>query len=103
MELLEKELLDCWFDCLQRPFKIKKEIENNQLSDLAKTLFLKPAELQQKLIMAIRQIDRDLFLDEEIKQLLIDALLQFSHIKRQGEEEEKKEEKKQEQRQILDK
>jgi len=75
--LLENELLACWSDCLQRPFKIKKEIEKNSLSNLARAFALSAEELRQKLLTAIRQIDGDLFLDGEVKQILIDALLEL--------------------------
>ena len=75
MLLLEDKLLDCWFDCLQRPFQVKKEIETNLLSNLTNTLMLPFDVLRQKLLMAIRQLDPDLFFEPEIRQLLIDALL----------------------------
>ena len=75
--LLENELLACWLDCLQRPFKIKKEIEKNSLSNLAHTFFLSPEDVRQKLLTAIRQLDADLFLDGEIKQILLDTLLEL--------------------------
>jgi len=79
--LLEDILLQCWFDCLQRPFNIKKEIETNHLRNLAKSLHLPEGKLQQKLLLAIRQLDDDFFLENEIKQILIDSLLNFQPIK----------------------
>lgn len=75
MLLLEDKLLDCWFDCLQRPFQVKKEIETNYLRNLSITLRLPAEVLRQKLLMAIRQLDAELFFEPEVKQLLIDALL----------------------------
>ncbi|MET3108411.1 type III secretion system YopN/LcrE/InvE/MxiC family regulator [Oxalobacteraceae bacterium GrIS 2.11] len=79
--LIENELLTCWFDCLQRPFKLKKEIEKNDMNNLTQTLFLTKPELQKKLLMAIRQIHSDLFMEPEVKQILIDSLLNFPHKK----------------------
>lgn len=80
--LLENELLACWFDCLQNPFKIKNEIEKNKLTNLAKSFFLLPEEVRQKLLAAIKLIDIDLFFEPEIKQILIDALLIFPNVKK---------------------
>jgi len=79
MMLIEAELLTCWFDCLQRPFKIKKEIEKNDMNNLSQILFLTKPELQQKLLAAVRKIHSDLFLEPEVKQILIDSLLNFPH------------------------
>ena len=81
MLLIESELLTCWFDCLQRPFKIKKEIEKNDMNNLSQILFLAKPELQQKLLAAVRKIHGDLFLEPEVKQILIDSLLNFPHGK----------------------
>ena len=75
MLLFEDRLLECWFDCLQRPFEVKKEIETNYLRQLCADLMLPFDELRQKLLMGIRQIDAELFYEPEVRQLLIDALL----------------------------
>ena len=75
MMLLEDKLLECWFDCLQRPFEVKKEIETNYLRQLTGDLMLPFDVLRQKLLMGVRQIDAELFYEPEVKQLLIDALL----------------------------
>jgi len=69
------EVLACWFDCLQRPFKIQKEIERNQLAQLVERFNLSKPVLQQKLLRAIKLLDGDLFFDAEAKQILIEALL----------------------------
>jgi len=87
--LIEKELLSCWFDCLQRPFKIKKEIEKNDMNNLTHALFLSKPELQKKLLMAIRQIHSDLFLEPEVKQILIDSLLGYPYAKVEIEQSKK--------------
>jgi len=79
--LIEKDLLNCWFDILQRPFKIKKEIEKHHLDNLSHQLFLSKDVLQQKLLTAVRELDGDLFLDPELKQILIEALIYFPHGK----------------------
>jgi len=84
--LLENELLVCWFDCLQNPFKIKDEIEKNKLVGLAKTFFLPPEELRQKLLKGIRKIDAELFFDPDIKEILIESLLYFPKVKETDEE-----------------
>jgi len=83
MVLIEKDLLDCWFDLLQRPFKIKKEIEKNLLENLSRQLYLTKDVLQQKLLVALRNLDGDLFLDPELKQILIESLLYYPHGKPQ--------------------
>ena len=75
--LLEQELLTCWFDCVQRPLKMKKEIEKNNLNNLAAILPLSKEMIRQKLLAAIRQIDDVLFLDAEIKLILTETLLKF--------------------------
>jgi len=75
--LLENELLKCWFDCVQRPLKIKKEIEKNDMNNLAAILPLSKEIIRQKLLVAIKQIDDVLFLDAEIKLILTDTLLKF--------------------------
>jgi len=79
--LLENELLDCWFDCLQRPFNVKKEIETHHLANLSKQLYMPPEYLQKRLLLAIRKLDDELFLESEIKQILIDSLLNFQPAK----------------------
>jgi|GEM_PF-3219107 len=71
----EIEALVCWFDCLQRPFKIQREIEKNQLAQLTESLGLAKPVLQQKLLRAIKLLDGDLFFDAEAKHILIEALL----------------------------
>jgi type III secretion system YopN/LcrE/InvE/MxiC family regulator len=79
--LLEPQLLKWWFDCLQRPFTIKKEIEKNFLNNLSSSIFMSAEDARQKLLMGIRQLDGDLFLDSEIKQILIESLLNFDPSK----------------------
>jgi len=69
------EVLACWFDCLQRPFKIQREIERNQLAELVERFSLSKPVLQQKLLRAIKLLDGDLFFDAEAKEILIEALL----------------------------
>lgn len=71
----EIEALACWFDCLQRPFKIQREIEKNHLAQLTERLGLSKPVLQQKLLSAIKLLDGDLFFDAEAKHILIEALL----------------------------
>jgi type III secretion protein W len=71
----EIEALACWFDCLQRPFKIQKEIEKNRLSQLMERLNLTQPVLIQKMIAAVKVLDADLFFDVAVKDILIQALL----------------------------
>jgi type III secretion protein W len=71
----EMEALACWFDCLQRPFRIQREIEKNHLAQLTERLGLAKPVLQQKLLRAIKLLDGDLFFDIEAKHILIEALL----------------------------
>ena len=73
----EIEALVCWFDCLQRPFKIQREIEKNQLAQLTESLGLDRPVLQQKLLRAIKSLDGDLFFDAEAKNILMESLLKM--------------------------
>lgn len=76
---LEKEadVLTCWFDCLQRPFKIKEEIEKDQLAEHMKHVGLSKQELQQKMLRGVKLLDGELFFDPEVKEILIEALLSY--------------------------
>lgn len=71
---LEPEVLACWMDCLQRPFKIKKQIEKD-IAQLLSQLKLSPVLLQQKLIRAIKLLDADLFFMPEAKEILLEAMV----------------------------
>ncbi len=75
--LLEPVVLQTWLDCLQRPFQIKKEIDKHHLCNMAQTLMLPVDQLRQKLLTAISKIDGDLFMDRDIRHVLMDALLAF--------------------------
>jgi type III secretion protein W len=88
LALLENELLACWFDCLQNPFKIKDEIEVEKLTNLSKDLFLPVETVRQKLLTGIRAIDIQLFFEPEVKQMLIDALLLYPNVKAPAEDDE---------------
>lgn len=75
--LIEPALLTAWFECLQNPFQLKREIDHARLANLSRTLILPVPALRQRLLNAIRLIDAELFLDADIRQVLLDALLDF--------------------------